>query len=32
VAGGRIDWKLDGVIMDPSVVLPAVQKWLGGER
>ena len=20
--GGRIDWKLDGVIMDPDVVLP----------
>jgi len=28
--GGRIDWKLDGVIMDPGVVLPTVDKWLGG--
>jgi len=30
--GGRIDWKLDGVIMDPGVLLPAVDKWLGGQR
>jgi len=26
--GGRIDWKLDGVIMDPGVLMPAVDKWL----
>jgi hypothetical protein len=30
IDGGRIDWKVDGVIMDPAVLLPAVDKWLGG--
>lgn len=30
VAGLRVDWKLDGVITDPAVVSPVVEKWLGG--
>jgi len=30
MAGARIDWKVDGVIADPAVVWPAIEKWLGG--
>ena len=30
MAGARIDWKVDGVIADPSVVWPTIEKWLGG--
>ena len=29
VAGARIDWKVDGVISDPSVLTPALEKWIG---
>lgn len=28
--GASLDWKMDGVIRDVSVVLPAIGKWLGG--
>ena len=28
IAGSVIDWKIDGVIQDPSVVVPAVNAWL----
>jgi hypothetical protein len=32
VEKGGIDWKLDGVIADPSVVEPPVRAWTGIER
>jgi len=28
LAGSVIDWKVDGVIQDPSVVAPVVRAWL----
>ena len=30
VANGSIEWKLDGVINDPSVVEPAMRSWIEG--
>ena len=33
IGAGRIDWKIDGVINDPSVVEPAIDAWIkAGER
>ena len=28
IRGGRVEWKLDGVIADPSVVEPAIDAWV----
>jgi hypothetical protein len=30
MAGASLDWRIDGVVTDPSAVLPAIGKWLGG--
>jgi hypothetical protein len=32
VEKGSIDWKLDGVITDPSIVEPSIRAWTGIER
>jgi hypothetical protein len=33
ISGSRLEWKIDGVIADPSVVEPAIDAWIkGGER
>ena len=30
MAGASLDWRIDGVVTDPSAVLPAIGRWLGG--
>ena len=33
IGAGRVEWKIDGVIDDPSVVEPAIDAWIkAGER
>lgn len=32
VEKGGIDWKLDGVITDPSILEPSIRAWTGIER
>jgi hypothetical protein len=33
IRGGRIEWKIDGVIADPSIVEPAIDAWVkAGEQ